>query len=129
MLTAVEFNNPVLRNAAEIGKVGTNPVLAAEFESATALGPEVRPQLPLLLSGLGTKTPASIARIFVCGTHKSRASEGALTKDPLLAPKKRAPFSPYQGKSIPAKLYQLECSAAGRAQDAAAPPRSTRPGI
>jgi hypothetical protein len=43
MLTAVEFNNQVLRDAAEIGKVGTNPVLSAGFESATALGSEVRP--------------------------------------------------------------------------------------
>jgi hypothetical protein len=52
----------VLRDAAEIGKVGTNPVLPAEFESATALGSEFRPQLPLLVSRFGTKTLASIAR-------------------------------------------------------------------
>jgi hypothetical protein len=50
MLTAVEFDNQVLSDAAEIGKVGTNPVLPSEFESATALGSEVRPQLPLLVS-------------------------------------------------------------------------------
>ena len=62
MLTAVEFNNQVLRDAAEIGKVGTNPVLPSEFESATALGSEVRPQLPLLVSRFGTKMPASIAQ-------------------------------------------------------------------
>ncbi len=62
MLTSVEFDNQVLRDAAEIDKVRTNPVLAAEFEPATALGSEVRPQLALLVSGLGTKTPASIAR-------------------------------------------------------------------
>ena len=107
----------MLRDAAEIGKVGANPVLPAGFESATALGSEVRPQLPLLVSQLGTKTPASIAQYqwggrpcppFSFGTHESRASEGALTKDPLLAPKKMAPFSPYQGKSIPAKLYKLQ---------------------
>jgi hypothetical protein len=58
MLTAVEFNNQVLRDAAEIGKVGTNPtnpVLSAGFESATALGSEVRPQLPLFVRR-GTKT-------------------------------------------------------------------------
>jgi len=42
------------------------------------------------------------------GTLKSRASEGALNKDPLLAPKKRAPFSPYQGKRITPKLYKLQ---------------------
>ena len=70
-----------------------------------------QPILALLLSRLGTKTPASIAQIFLFGTHKSRASEGALTKDPLLAPKKRAPFSPYQGKSIPAKMYKLQSQA------------------
>jgi len=29
MLTAVEFDNQVLRDAAEIGRVGTNPVLPA----------------------------------------------------------------------------------------------------
>ena len=63
MLTAVEFDNQVLRDAAEIGKVGTNPVLSAQFESATALGSEVRPQLPLFVSQLGTKTPASITQI------------------------------------------------------------------
>jgi len=62
MLTAVEFDNQVPRDAAAIGKVWTNPVLPAEFESATALGSGVRPQLALLVSRLGTKTPASIAR-------------------------------------------------------------------
>jgi hypothetical protein len=31
MLTAVEFDNQMLRDAAEIGKVGTNPVLAANL--------------------------------------------------------------------------------------------------
>ncbi|HXR36280.1 MAG TPA: hypothetical protein VN754_10050 [Candidatus Binataceae bacterium] len=72
MLTAVEFDNQVLRDAAEIGKVGTSPMLAAEFEPATALGSEVRPQLALLVSGLGPKTPAAIARSFVFGTQKAR---------------------------------------------------------
>jgi hypothetical protein len=33
MLTAVEFNNQVLRDAAEIGKVGTNPVLPTELKT------------------------------------------------------------------------------------------------
>jgi len=37
MLAAVGFDNQVLCDAAKIGKVGTNPVLPAEFESATAL--------------------------------------------------------------------------------------------
>jgi hypothetical protein len=41
MLTAVEFDNQVLRDAAEIGKLGTNLVLSAGFESAAALGSEV----------------------------------------------------------------------------------------
>src|SRR5208283_3163059 len=41
---------------------------------------------------------SSAAVIFRYGTYKSRASEGALRRDPLSAPKKRAPFSPYQGK-------------------------------
>ena len=100
MLTAVEFDYQVLRDAAEIGKVGTNPLQSAQFESAIALGSEVRPQLPLPASRLSTKTPASIARSFVFGSPKSRASEGTLTKDPLSAPKKRAPFSPFQGKRI-----------------------------
>jgi hypothetical protein len=62
MLTAVEFNNQVLRDAAEIGKVGTYPVLPAESESTTALGSEMHPQLPLLVRRLGTKMPASIAQ-------------------------------------------------------------------
>jgi len=106
MLTAVEFDNQVLPDAAEIGKVGTNPVLPSEFESAAALGSEVRPQLPLLVSRFGTKTPPSIARIFVFGTHKLRASEGTLTKDPLLAPQKKGAFSPYQGKRITAEIVQ-----------------------
>jgi len=47
MLTSVEFDNQVLRDAAEVGKVGTNPLLSAEFESAQALGSELRPPLPL----------------------------------------------------------------------------------
>jgi len=43
MLAAVEFDDQPRRDAAEIGKVGTNAVLPAEFESATALGSEVAP--------------------------------------------------------------------------------------
>ncbi len=38
VLTAVEFDNQVPRDAAEIGTVGTNRVLPAEFESPQALG-------------------------------------------------------------------------------------------
>jgi len=38
MLTAVEFDNQMPLDAAEIRKVGTNPVLPAEFESAQVLG-------------------------------------------------------------------------------------------
>ncbi len=40
------------------------------------------------------------------GTHKSRASEGALINGPLLAPKKGALF-PYQGKIITAEIRKL----------------------
>ena len=105
MLTAFELDNQVLRDAAEIGKVGTNPVLSPEFESATALGSEVRPQLPLLVSRLSTKTPASIARSFVVGSHESRAKEGALTKDPLSAPKKWRRSPPIRGRELPQKSY------------------------
>jgi len=36
MLAVVEFANQVLRGAAELGKVGTNPVLSAELESPHA---------------------------------------------------------------------------------------------
>jgi len=104
MLTAVEFDNQMPRDAAEVGKVGANPVLPAEFESAQALGSEVRPQLPLLVSRLGTKTAASIARSFVYGTHKSRASEGALIKDPLSAPKKGRRSPPIRGREVRQKL-------------------------
>jgi hypothetical protein len=100
MLTTVAFDNQVPRDAAEVGKVGTNPVLPTEFESAQALGSELRPQLPLLGSQLGTKTPASIARSFVCGTHKSRASEGALIKDPLSAPKEGRRSPPIRGREL-----------------------------
>jgi hypothetical protein len=50
ILTALEFVNQVLRNAAEIGEVRTDPMLPAELESAGALGSEVRPLLPLLVS-------------------------------------------------------------------------------
>ena len=49
------------RDAAEIGKVGTNPVLPAEFESAPALSCEVRPQLPLL-RGLAQHEDAGLDR-------------------------------------------------------------------
>ena len=69
MLTAVEFDNQALREAAEIGEVRTNPMLSAEFEFAEALGSEVFPQLPLLIRRLGTKPPAAIARSFVLGIH------------------------------------------------------------
>jgi hypothetical protein len=43
MLAAVEFDNQMTRDAAVIGKVGANPVLPAESESATALSSEVPP--------------------------------------------------------------------------------------
>jgi len=61
MLTAVEFDNQASRDAAEIGEVGTNAVLAAEFESRKALGSEVLPQLVLLIRAFSPKPPASIA--------------------------------------------------------------------
>jgi hypothetical protein len=38
MLTAVEFDNQVLRDAAEIGKVGTNPVLSDVEAGLTGRG-------------------------------------------------------------------------------------------
>jgi hypothetical protein len=81
-------------------------MLPSEFESSTALGSEVRPQLPLLVTRFGTKTPASIARILVCGTHKSRASEGALTKDPLSAPKKQGAVLPLSGEENYAEIVE-----------------------
>jgi len=78
---------------------------------------------------LGTKTPASIARSFVCGTHKSRASEGALIKDPLSAPKKRAPFSPYQEKRNTAEIVETPASGAKRRTRAVRePPALSDPG-
>ena len=58
MLTAVEFDNQALRDAAEIGEVRTDPVLSAEFESPEALGPEVLPQLPLLIRRTGYEAVA-----------------------------------------------------------------------
>ena len=55
MLTAVEFDNQAPRDAAEIGEVRTDTVLPAEFESLKALGPQMQPQLALLIRGRGTK--------------------------------------------------------------------------
>jgi hypothetical protein len=68
MLTAVEFNNQVLRDAAENLRSRDQSGGAGEFESATALGSEVRSQLPLLVRR-GTKTPASIARLERADLH------------------------------------------------------------
>jgi hypothetical protein len=84
-------------------------VLPAEFESATALGSEVRPHLrssEVNAADAGVDPAQSGAAGPACHcarTHKSRTSEGALTK-PSLGAKKRAPFSPYQGKRITAEL-------------------------
>jgi hypothetical protein len=69
MLTAVEFDNQSLRDAAEIGEVQTDAVLSAEFESAEALGSEVLPQPPLFIRRPATKSWAAIARSFVLGIH------------------------------------------------------------
>ena len=69
MLTAVEFDNQSLRDAAEIGEVRTDAVLLAEFEFPEALGSEVLAQLPLLIVRPGTKPSAAIARSFVPGIH------------------------------------------------------------
>ena len=92
MLTALEFDNPVARDAAEICDVWTNVVLRAEFESRKALGSEVLPQLPLLIRTLSPKAPVLIAQRFVIGTHNRAPEAGALTKDPLLGAA-AAPFS------------------------------------
>ncbi len=99
MLIAVEFDNPVARDAAEICEVWTNVVLPAEFESRKALGSEVRPQLPLLIPTLSPKAPAWIAQRFVIGTHNRAPAAGALTKDPLWGAA-AAPFSPGPGEKI-----------------------------
>ena len=99
MLIAVEFDNPVARDAAEICEVWTNVVLPAEFESRKALGSEVRPQLPLLIPTLSPKAPALIAQRFVIGTHNRAPAAGALTKDPLWGAA-AAPFSPGPGEKI-----------------------------
>jgi len=82
MLTAVEVDNQVPRDAASVGKVGTNPVLPAEFESAQALGSELRPQLALLVSRLGTKMPASIARSYSGAGGPARHSAEFINRAP-----------------------------------------------
>jgi hypothetical protein len=43
VLTAVEFDNKMPRDAAEIGEVGTNPVLSTEFEPNETFGSEAPP--------------------------------------------------------------------------------------
>jgi hypothetical protein len=83
MLAAVEFDNQVLADAAEIGEVRTDPVLSAKFKSSQALGLEVLPQLPFLIRRFGTKPSAATTRSFILGIHKSRASEGAEKGPPL----------------------------------------------
>jgi hypothetical protein len=110
MLTAVEFNNQVLRDAAENLRSRDQSGGAGEFESATALGSEVRSQLPLFVRR-GTKTPASIAQIFIFRTDKSRASEGALTKDPLSAPKKQGAVLPLSGEENSSQIVQTRVPA------------------
>jgi hypothetical protein len=83
------------------------PIEGSWVESATAPGSEARPQLPLVVSRLGPKTPASIAGGFVCGTHPSRAAKGALTKDPLWA-KKRRRSPPIRRRALRQKLLKLQ---------------------
>ncbi|HXR36536.1 MAG TPA: hypothetical protein VN754_11330, partial [Candidatus Binataceae bacterium] len=46
----------------------------------------------------------------LCGTHKSRASEGTLTKDPLSAPKKGAVL-PLSGEEITAEIVETPVTA------------------
>jgi len=104
-------------------------VQPAEFEFITTLGSGVRPHLPLLLSRLGTKTPASIVRIFVCETHKSRASEGALTKDPLLAPKKKGALLPLSGEEYSSQIVQTPGTGFQRAIPGSASWKPSRGGI
>ncbi len=96
MLTAVEFENQGLRDAAEIGEVRADPVLSAEFESSKAL---VAATTCVPQPWSRREAAPSSARSFVLGIDKSRASEGALTKVPLLGAA-AAPFSPFQGANI-----------------------------
>ncbi len=63
MLTAVEFDNQVLLDAAEVSEASTKLVLRAEFKPGEALGSEVFPELGLLVGGLGRKPPAAIMRV------------------------------------------------------------------
>jgi hypothetical protein len=97
MLTAVELDNQLPREAAEIGKVGTNPVLPAELNLPQRLALRWAHNFPSSeVNAARRRRPQSRAEWGgrpcppFCRTHKSRASEGALTKDPLLAPKKGA---------------------------------------
>jgi len=75
----------MLRDAAENAKVVANPVLPAESESAAALGSEVRRQLALLVSQLGTKTPASGARSYSGAGGPARHSAQLINRAPQKA--------------------------------------------
>jgi hypothetical protein len=43
VLTTIEFDNQMPRDAAEICEVGTDPMLATEFEPRETLAPELCP--------------------------------------------------------------------------------------
>jgi hypothetical protein len=92
MLASGEFDNQALLDATKIGKVRTNPVPAAEFEAAHALGSEMLPQFPFRCCGLGTKPPASFTWAFIISIHnralRRRADEGP-------------PLSAWEGAGLP----------------------------
>ena len=114
MLTAVEFNNQVLRNAAGIGKVGTNPVGPANLNPPQRLAPRCAHNFRSSSDAARRHQPrsrASNAQIFIFRTDKSRASEGALTKDPLSAPKQQGAVLPLSGEENSSQIVQTRVPA------------------
>ncbi len=100
VLIAVKFDHQALPSAAEIRKVRADRVLAAEFKSSKAFGPELRPQLTFNIRRLGTKLTASFARHFIAGSHfESRAKGWRADKGPPLGAA-AAPISRFQVEKI-----------------------------
>jgi hypothetical protein len=75
VLIAIRFDHQTVASAAKMREVGPDRVLAAEFKSGQAFGPELCPQFAFNRRGLAAKVAVFVRGMFDC--RKTLESRGA----------------------------------------------------
>ena len=102
MLIAVEFDNPVARDAAEICEDGPMWCCRLNLQSRKALGSAVRPQLPLLIRTLSPKAPERVLCQRACCRRAIMSSDDEPLRDQGRQPPRR-PSPPVRGRKFKPK--------------------------